>query len=72
MSSLSSKGLASQYPSPSLRLRPELLWFYQEGASILFPDHWEDFVAPIPKVERGDLIGAFYRRLTGDNKEVRQ
>ena len=29
-------------------------------------------MAPIPKVERGDLMGAFYRRLTGDNKEVRQ
>ena len=42
--------------------REELLWFYQEGASILFPDKWEDFVEPIPKVERGDLMSAYYRR----------
>ncbi|MFZ5577479.1 MAG: prolyl aminopeptidase [Pseudomonadota bacterium] len=45
--------------------RAELLWFYQEGASWLFPDLWEDFVAPIPPVERGDLIGAYRKRLTG-------
>ena len=56
--------------SPSLP-RKELLWFYQEGASNLFPDYWEDFVAPIPEVERGDLVSAYHRRLTGDNREVR-
>ena len=39
-----------------------MLWFYQEGASILFPDKWEDFIEPIPKVERGDLMSAYYRR----------
>ena len=42
--------------------REELLWFYQEGASFLFPDKWEDFLEPIPKVERGDLMSAYYRR----------
>ena len=46
----------------------ELAWFYQEGASRLFPDYWQDFVAPIPEQERGDLITAHYRRLTGDNE----
>jgi len=50
--------------------RQELIWFYQEGASYLFPDKWEAYLAPIPTVERGDLISAYYRRLTGDNKEV--
>ena len=48
--------------------RAELLWFYQEGASWLFPDLWEDFIAPIPPVERGDIISAYYRRLTGDDE----
>ena len=28
--------------------RPELLWFYQEGASWLFPDKWEHYLAAIP------------------------
>ena len=51
-------------------VRQELIWFYQEGASYLFPDNWEAYLAPIPKVEQGDLISAYYRRLTGDNKEV--
>ena len=50
--------------------REELLWFYQKGASFLFPDYWEKFLAAIPPVERGDLMSAYYRRLTGDDKEV--
>ena len=47
--------------------RKELLWYYQEGASLLFPDLWEKFLAPIPEAERDDLIMAYHRRLnTGD------
>ena len=46
--------------------RNELRWLYQQGggASQLFPDAWEQFVAPIAPAERGDLIGAYYARLT--------
>lgn len=40
-------------------------WFYQEGASRIFPDYWEEYLAPIPADERGDLVRAFHRRLTG-------
>jgi proline iminopeptidase len=47
--------------------KKELDWFYQEGASFLYADRWEDYVAPIPKAERGDLMRAFHRRLTGAN-----
>lgn len=43
----------------------DVKWFYQHGASELFPDQWEDFVAPIPEAEREDMIGAYYRQLTG-------
>lgn len=43
----------------------EIQWFYQEGASRLFPDYWEDYIAPIPEAERGNLVEAFYKRLTG-------
>ncbi len=43
-------------------------WFYQEGASRMFPDYWEDYLAPIPADERGDLISAFYKRLTGQDQ----
>lgn len=46
----------------------ELRWFYQEGASRLFPDYWQDYVAPISVPERNDLIGAFYKRLTGTDE----
>ncbi|MCQ8277434.1 prolyl aminopeptidase [Acetobacteraceae bacterium KSS8] len=50
--------------------RAELLWYYQEGASWLFPEKWERFVAPIPEAERGDMIGAYRKRLTGDDKHA--
>lgn len=50
--------------------RSELLWYYQEGASWLFPDKWERFLSPIPEAERGDLMAAYQRRLTGTDRNV--
>jgi proline iminopeptidase len=52
--------------------RSELLWFYQQGASHIFPDAWEHYLEAIPEVERGDLMGAYYRRLTSDDPEQRK
>jgi proline iminopeptidase len=46
----------------------DLSWFYQYGASQVFPDYWADFIDPIPQGERGDMISAYYRLLTGDNE----
>ena len=52
--------------------RPEeIRWFYQEGASHVFPDYWEDFLRPIPEPERDDLLHAYHRRLTGDDEVAR-
>jgi proline iminopeptidase len=52
-------------------LRPsEIAWFYQRGTDAIFPDAWEDYVAPIPPAERHDMLGAYYRRLTGDDPQV--
>ncbi|MCP5152699.1 MAG: prolyl aminopeptidase [Ectothiorhodospiraceae bacterium] len=51
--------------------RAEVLWFYQDGASWIFPDAWTEYLKPIPTVERGDLISAYYRRLTSDDAAVR-
>ena len=50
--------------------RDELLWFYQEGASWTYPDAWQDYLAPIPESERGDMISAYYKRLTGDDEDA--
>jgi proline iminopeptidase len=51
--------------------RSELLWFYQEGASQIFPDAWETYLAPIPPRERGDMMRAYYKRLTSGDRKVR-
>jgi len=48
----------------------ELGWFYQDGASFLFPDAWSRYVAPIPEAERGDMISAYHKRLTHHDRRV--
>jgi proline iminopeptidase len=49
----------------------EIRWFYQEGASFIYPDAWAKYVAPIPQNERHDLVAAFHKRLTSSDKSVR-
>ncbi|MCF1184307.1 prolyl aminopeptidase [Marichromatium gracile] len=49
----------------------EIQWFYQEGANWVFPDHWAGFLDPIPEPERGDLLHAYHRRLTGEDEVAR-
>lgn len=53
--------------------RWELEWFYQNpgGAAALYPDLWEPYVALIPEAERGDMMRAYYARLTSEDLEVR-
>src|SRR5574337_1521247 len=51
---------------------PELHWFYQDGIQHLFPDYFEDFVAPVPPAERVDLMRAYHRRLTGPEPRMRR
>lgn len=46
----------------------EIRWFYQEGASRLFPDYWQDFVAPIDASERADMVQAYHDLLTGSDE----
>lgn len=46
----------------------EVKWFYQDGASLLFPEAWQAFLAPIPEAERHDLVKAYYQRLTGHDE----
>ena len=48
--------------------RWELEWFYQKGADALYPDAWETYLSAIPEAERGDLMSAYHRRLTGGDR----
>ena len=49
----------------------EIDWFYQEGASNIYPDAWEQYVKPIPEDERHDMVAAYYKRLTSNDDSVR-
>jgi proline iminopeptidase len=51
--------------------RREIDWFYQEGASRIYPDAWEPYLAAIPEAERGDLLAAYHRRLTSEDPATR-
>ena len=51
--------------------KQEINWFYQDGASNIYPDAWEKYLLPIPKNERHDLVSAYYKQLTSDNKSTR-
>jgi proline iminopeptidase len=45
-------------------------WLFQEGASYIYPDNYDKYIAPIPPQERGDLIGAYYHLLTDPDEAV--
>lgn len=49
----------------------DIHWFYQQGASALFPDYWADFLQPIPEAEQHHLLQAYYTRLVSDNEIAR-
>lgn len=51
--------------------KKEVDWFYQDGASWIYPDAWEHYLAPIPPDERHDMVAAYHRRLTSEDPDVR-
>src|SRR5579872_5908076 len=51
--------------------KQEIDWFYQRGASVLYADAWEPYLAHIPPAEQGDLLSAYHRRLISDDPAVR-
>jgi proline iminopeptidase len=52
--------------------RSELEWFYQDGAGHMFPEAWQQYLDVIPPRERGDMMAAYYKRLTSSSKSVRR
>ncbi|MDW3095992.1 MAG: prolyl aminopeptidase [Gammaproteobacteria bacterium] len=52
--------------------RPDdIRWFYQHGASEMFPEYWHDYEAIIPKQERSNMVQAYYRKLVSEDKQER-
>lgn len=50
--------------------KSEIRWFYQHGASMFYPEEWEQFLAPIPPAERHDLLTAYHKRLNSHDESV--
>jgi len=51
--------------------KSELNFFYQDGASHLFPEAWEEYVAPIPEAERRDMVLAYHAQLNSVDDQTR-
>ncbi|KZS92330.1 prolyl aminopeptidase [Sistotremastrum niveocremeum HHB9708] len=51
--------------------KSELDFFYQNGASHLFPEAWEEYIAPIPEAERRDMVLAYHAQLNSADEETR-
>lgn len=49
----------------------DLQWFYQDGASRIFPDYWAAYFEHIPANERDNMIAAYHRRLTANDEIAR-
>jgi proline iminopeptidase len=50
----------------------EIDWFYESGgAQFLFPEAFADYQAPIPGAERGAMVAAYHRILTGPDTPLR-
>ena len=46
-------------------------WFFNGPAGRIFPEAWANFADTIPEAERGDMVSAYYERLTSSNEIVR-
>lgn len=49
----------------------DINWLYQQGASRLFPEYWEDFLAPVPESQCDSMVAAYHELLTGDDEVAR-
>ena len=49
----------------------DIQWFYQEGASYIYPDLWQNYINVIDENERDDLVKAFYKQLTSEDENSR-
>ena len=67
---------AEKYPETIIALvlrgvflcrKKDILWFYQNGASEVFPDEWEKFIKYIPSFEQKNLLKAFHKRIHSKN-----
>jgi proline iminopeptidase len=55
-----------------LTRQQDIDWFYQQGASALYPDYWQDYLAVIPPAERHNMVAAYYQRLTSSDPQIQQ
>lgn len=51
--------------------RSEIRWVYEDGASRLLPERWQQFRDAVPRRERGDLVTAYRALLESGDRDTR-
>ena len=51
-------------------MRQSELFHFLYGMRSIFPEAWEDFVAPFSAEERHDILNAYYKRLSHPDKKI--
>jgi proline iminopeptidase len=49
----------------------EIQWFYQEGASQIFPDVWDEYLKPVAPIDRNQMVKAYWKLLNDPDFNVR-
>ena len=51
--------------------KKELDWFYQDGASRVFPEAWEEFLKPINEKNHDNLMDAYYKIFKSNDEKAK-
>lgn len=50
--------------------KKEIDWFYQDGASRIFPETWKGYLSPVEPDKRDDLVNAYHELLNDDDEAI--
>ncbi|KAG6373374.1 prolyl aminopeptidase serine peptidase [Boletus reticuloceps] len=63
--------LCIPFHSSMLSVSSELRFFYQDGASHLFPEEWDRYLAPVDVSKRHDMVTAYHALLNSPEEKTR-
>ena len=46
-------------------------WFFRQGANLIYPEYWEDFLSALPRAARSEPVIGYHNQLTGANELMR-
>tara|TARA_B100000497_G_scaffold38647_1_gene45316 strand:- start:99 stop:1031 length:933 start_codon:yes stop_codon:yes gene_type:complete len=50
--------------------KADIQWFYQYGASEVYPDYWSDYISIVDKSKLDDILTEYHRMIFSEDKEL--